>query len=65
MNKYEYIIFDIDDTLFRYKSADRHIMGRIFEEENRYIDETDMEELQEKYHKYYHRHLYEYMDKIL
>ena len=34
MNRYDYIIFDIDDTLFQYKKAERHIMSRIFEEEN-------------------------------
>ena len=85
MNRYDYIIFDIDDTLFQYKKAERHIMSRIFEEENQSINEDiyealwalswkhwdryhlsnpDTEELQSRYHEYYHKHLYEYMDDM-
>ena len=85
MNRYDYIIFDIDDTLFQYKKAERHIMSRIFEEENQSINEDvyealwalswkhwdryhlsnpDTEELQSRYHEYYHKHLYEYMDEM-
>ena len=45
MNRYDYIIFDIDDTLFQYKKAERHIMSRIFEEENQSIDEDVYEAL--------------------
>ena len=45
MNRYDYIIFDIDDTLFQYKKAERHIMSRIFEEENQSINEDVYEAL--------------------
>ena len=45
MSRYDYIIFDIDDTLFQYKKAERHIMSRIFEEENQSINEDVYEEL--------------------
>ena len=45
MNRYDYIIFDIDDTLFQYKKAERHIMSRIFEEENQSINEDIYEAL--------------------
>lgn len=45
MKEYDYIIFDIDDTLLDYQNAETHIMKKIFEFENKAISDEIYQDL--------------------
>ncbi len=47
MKQYDYIIFDIDDTLLDYQNAEAHVMKKIFEAECRILEKEDYDKLWE------------------
>ena len=47
MKQYDYIIFDIDDTLLDYQNAEAHVMKKIFEVECRTLEKEDYDKLWE------------------